>query len=358
MRDVGSGGCLDAAQCAAYSAARQSTGGVCACHDGPLQEVDGLACVDASLVGLCSGGLCGAPDSDASLVLMAGGGPESALGGVPNDPLRLSGLTGGWTDRGYVHEVKGMEYDPDAGVLYAVEDATGDDLLVVLDRTNGNLLATIGPIVGAEDVIGLAFDPGPTPAPGDDRLLALSSVGGFEDLLAVDPATAAPTFLGSLAIGVTNGFRGLAYDDLHGRLYASGFAGSGLFEIDMASCPFFCDVLEVTGVMLPREASALAFSRVTGALYLVGSNAWGSFYDRIDTNSLLLAAPTLGIDAFTPGGLAAIPVPEPDPRLALAAGAALLAGLARRRGSRARHLPCPADHSSVSGAGIPAALRR
>jgi hypothetical protein len=330
MRENGAGGCLDAAECAAFSAARQSSGGVCACHDGTLQEVDGLACVDGATAGWCSGGLCGGPGSDASLVLIAAGGPEGWMGAVPNDPLRLSGLTGGWTDRGYVHPIKGLEFDPDGVVLYGIEDAAGDDLLVTLDPTEGTKRTTVGPIAGAEDVSGLAFDPGPTPAPGDDRLLVLNSVGGFEDLLAVDPLSAAPTFLGSLALGVTNGFQGLAYDDLHGRLYASGFAGSGLFEIDLGTCPWFCDVLEVTSVSLPREVSALTFSRLTGKLYLVGAHQGGTLFDRIDAASLT-AEPSLGIDAFTPGGLAAVPVPEPDPRLALAAGAALLAGLARRR---------------------------
>jgi hypothetical protein len=332
MRENGGGGCLDAAECAAFAMARQATGGVCACHDGPLQEVDGLACVDGELSGWCSGGLCGGPGSDAAVVLLAAGGPEAPTGAVPNDPLRLSGLTGGWSDRGYMHPKKGMEFDPDASVLYAVQDAPGDDLLVTLDATEGTTRSTIGPITGAEDVIALAFDPGPTSAPGDDRLLALSSVGGFEDLLAVDPQTAAPTFLGSLAMGVTNGFQGLAYDDAHQQLYASGFAGSGLFEIDLASCPWFCDVIEVTTVSLPREVSALSYSRATGKLYLVGATQGQTRYDRIDT-ATLIAEPGVGIDTFTPGGLAAVPVPEPDPRLALAAGAVLLAGLARRRGN-------------------------
>jgi hypothetical protein len=330
MREDGGGGCLDAAECAAWSAARQATGGVCACHDGPAQEVDGLTCVDGTLAGWCSGGVCGEPGSDASVVLLAAGGPEAPVGGVPNDPLRLSGATGGWSDRGYMHRTKGLEFDPDGNVLYGIEDAAGDDVLVRLDPTEGTKLATIGPIAGAADAIALAFDPGPTPAPGDDRLLVLASSGGFEDLLAVDPQTAAPAFLGSLSLGVMNGFQGLAYDDVHQRLYTSGFAGSGLFEIDLASCPWFCDVIEVTSVSLPREVSALSFSRATGKLYMVGAIQGQTRYDRIDT-ATLTAEPGVGVDTFTPGGLAAVPVPEPDPRLALAAGAALLAGLGRRR---------------------------
>jgi hypothetical protein len=100
----------------------------------------------------------------------------------------------------------------------------------------------------------------------------------------------------------------------------------------MASCPWFCDVIEVTTVSLPREVSALSYSRATGKLYLVGATQGQTRYDRIDT-ATLIAEPGVGIDTFTPGGLAAVPVPEPDPRLALAAGAVLLAGLARRRGN-------------------------
>jgi hypothetical protein len=347
MREAGSGGCLSASECMAYANARQQTGGVCACHDGPLQEVDGLSCTDGPVAGLCSGGICGATNGDAGLALLSAGGPEGPTGGVTNDPLRLSGVTGGWTDRGWVKDIKGMEYDLDGETLYGVEDAEGDDLLVTLDPTNGTKQATVGPITGAADVIALAFDPGPTPAPGDDRLLALSSVGGFEDLLALDPQTGAPTFLGSLAIGVAGGFQGLAYDDLHDRLYASGFAGSGLFEIDLASCPWFCDVLEVTSVSLPRESSSLAFSRMTGRLYLVGAGSLGrTLYDSIHA-ATLTADTSIGIDAYTPGGLAAIPVPEPDPRTALVAGAALLAWFGRRRSATrpARHLPPLPEHS-------------
>ena len=182
MRETGGGGCLDAAQCAAFSAARQTTGGVCACHDGPLQEVDGLACLDGSLAGWCSGGLCGGPGSDASLVLLAAGGPEAPIGAVTNDPLRLSGITGGWTDRGYLHPLKGLEFDPDGGVLYGIEDAAGDDLLVRLDPSEGTKLATIGPITGAEDVHRAGLRSGRTPRPpATTPSLALTSVGGVED---------------------------------------------------------------------------------------------------------------------------------------------------------------------------------
>ena len=84
---------------------------------------------------------------------------------------------------------------------------------------------------------------------------------------------------------------------------------------------------------MPREVSGLDLSRVTGKLYLVGASQGRTLYDRIDATSLT-AEPSIGIDVFTPGGLAAIPVPEPDPRLALGTGAALLAGLARRRRRR------------------------
>jgi hypothetical protein len=331
MRAQAGGGCLDAAQCTLYQAARQSTGGVCACHDGAAAAADGAACVDDSASGLCSGGVCGAAGSDASVWLMSAGGPEAHHGGVPNDPLRLSGLPGGWADNGWLAAAKGLEFDPDRQVLYAIEDAPGDDLLVILHPTLGTKLVTIGPIAGHADVIALAFDPGDTPAPDDDRLLALSSSGGFEDLIAIDPTSAAPTFLGSLLLGVFNGFQGLAYDDVNDRLYASGFLEHGLVEIDTSTCPFFCGVSEVESVFLPRESSGLAFSRATGRLYQVGAQSLGrTLYASVDTGSLT-ATPSIGLDAFTVGGLAAVPVPEPGGLGPLAAGGALLAGLAHRR---------------------------
>ena len=64
--------------------------------------------VDDTLAGFCSGGICGQVSSDAGIQLLSAGGPEAPVGGVTNDPLRLSGLTGGWTDRGWVKDIKGM----------------------------------------------------------------------------------------------------------------------------------------------------------------------------------------------------------------------------------------------------------
>ena len=43
--------------------------------------------------------------------------------------------------------------------------------------------------------------------------------------------------------------------------------------------------------------------------------------------------PPIGIDDYTPGGLAVIPLPEPDSLISNAIGGLLVAGLARRRRS-------------------------
>jgi hypothetical protein len=61
-----------------------------------------------------------------------------------------------------------------------------------------------------------------------------------------------------------------------------------------------------------------------------------TFHDTIDA-ATLTASFKIGVDPYTPSGLAAIPVPEPGRDIALLAAAGALAGLAlcrRRRGAR------------------------
>jgi hypothetical protein len=334
MRASVSGGCLSASECASFDAARQTTGGSCDCHaDLPAGDpvTDGLACSDGPIVGICSGGVCGEASGDAGVELLAAGGPAST-----GEALLHSGASGGWKGLGsFGRDLRGLAYDPDGGVLYGVESvAGGDDVLVRIDPTTG---ATSLPktVTGHADLTALAFDPGATSASGDDRLLALSSDGMFEDLIAIDPATGAPTFVGGLDSSPGDGaaWEGMAYDDVNDELYVSGFVAGSLFRVDTSTCPSYCTVVAVPGVSLARTDPSLAFSRATGNLYMVGGQSGGRvLYDTIDATSYATAT-TIGVDPYTVGGLSALPTPLPEPAasLALAAGAACVGWLARRR---------------------------
>jgi len=339
MTSSAGGGCLTASDCTAYDNGRNDSGGTCACHDGSGgSENDGIACTERSVTGLCSGGLCGSVGSDASVRLIAAGGPEAAEGAATDDALLLSGLPGGWVNLGPVGSgtaPTGLAYAPLRGVLYAVNPLAGEDELIALDPATGARTGSIGTLTGKENVNALAFDPGATDAESDDRLLALDRVGSFEDLFEIDPDDASVNDLGGLSVGVTDGFQGLAYDSINGKLYTSGFVTDGIYEIDLA-CPSLCSTTRVVGAGVPRRTSSLAYSEETGRLYLSGSQSGPrTLFDSIDATTFE-AFPTIGIDDYTPGGLAAIPVPEPDPWLLQTAGGLVVAGLARFRRLRKR----------------------
>jgi hypothetical protein len=341
MRAAVSGGCLSASECESFADARQSSGDACACHadvatgSDPEPIDDAIPCADSGGSGVCSGGVCAAAAGDASVALFAAGGPESESGASPDDALRHSGLPGGWSDVGDLGgNVRGLAWDPDAEVLYAIADGGGgDDSLVTLDPDTGAVTATIGTLTGYDEITSLAFDPGPTAGPSDDRLLALASDGAFEDLIEIDPVDASPSLLAGLSDGVVGGFQGLAYDSQNQALYAAGFSLDGLWEIDVASCgnPGFCTTSEVAGIGITRQEPSLAYSRATGSLYQVGRQSGPRIlYNRIDADTLA-TSPTIGIDGYTPGGLAALPAPEPATGWMAPAGAGLVALLARRR---------------------------
>ena len=334
MTSSAGGGCLTASDCTAYDNARNSSGGTCACHDGSGgTEDDGIACTERSVTGLCSGGLCGESGSDASVQLIAAGGPEAAEGAATDDALRISGLSGGWQNLGPVGSgtaPTGLAYAPLRGVLYAVNPLAGNDELIAIDPATGARTSSIGTLTGKENVTALAFDPGETDAEADDRLLALVRVGDFEDLFEIDPDDASVNDLGPLSVGVTDGFQGLAYDSINDKLYASGFVTGGIYEIDLA-CPTFCFATPVPGADVPRRTSSLAYSEATGRLYISGSQTGPrTLFDSIDATTFE-AFPTIGIDDYTPGGLAAIPVPEPHPLLLQTVGGLAIGGLARFR---------------------------
>ena len=316
MQPAAGGGCLDATECANYRAGRTGSAGECSCHvDALAYEPDGTSCTEGSLTGACSGGVCDTVTSDVAVQVLAAGGAESLTTGVPDDGLLLSGRTGGWTDLGAFGvgtEPRGLAYAPERGVVFGVGPTAGDDQLVTIDPATGAQLSTVGTLTGIQDVIALAFDPGPTSDPADDRLFALDDdATAFEDLLEIDPDTAAVTNRGGLSSGLASGFQGIAYDAANGVLYAASAAG--LFTIDPASCPpGLCTMTQVTGVSVPRTGAGLSWSARTGRLYLVG-NQFGdaaTLFDSIEPGTWA-AEETVIIEGFTTGGLAAVPTPLP-----------------------------------------------
>lgn len=344
MQGSVAGGCLSASECDSFRDARTSSGDSCACHadvpsgSDPEPIEDAIPCSDGGGSGVCSGGSCDAASGDAGVALLAAGGPESESGATPDDALKLSGLPGGWSDIGDLGStLRGLAYDPDAEVLYGIADGGGgDDSLVTVDPETGTVASTIGSVTGYSAITALAFDPGATAGSSDDRLLALTSNGSFDDLIEIDPSDATPTLLAGLDHGVTGNFQGLAYDSANDALYAAGFSMEGIWEIDLASCgnPSLCITTEISGIGITRIDPSLAYSRDSARLYQIGRQAGDRIlYDSIDATTLVPRA-AIGIDGYTPGGLAALPAPEPAIGVMLPLGAALVLALARRRRSR------------------------
>jgi hypothetical protein len=344
MRPAAGGGCLGATECTNFQAGRTATGGSCTCHDSGTGILDdGLVCSDVA-GGLCSGGICGAPTGPAAVQLMAAAGPGFGSGQTSDDPLLMSGLTAGWVDLGSFgtsgEVVEGLAYATDSSTLYGVVPSdTGDDFLVIIDPVTGAITSTPGTLAnGTDKLVALAYDPGATNAPGDDLLIALESDGTFEDVVTIDPASPnTRSFIGALASGAADGFRGLAYDSAAGKLYTSSPFLDGIYEIDLSTCPFFCGLVAQAGLGLERFDSGLSYSPDTGMLHLVGSQTGvaplgpRTLYDVIDPSSFVTTTSTIQVDAFTTAGLAALPVPEPASAAGLGAGLGALAALGRRR---------------------------
>lgn len=347
MQASAGGGCLDAAECGHYRDAGNAIGGVCECQTDALATVaDGSACSEVAS-GRCSGGVCGASGSDASVSLLAAGGLESVVGAATDDPLRLSGLSGGWTDLGSFDgatQVLGLEYAPGRDLIYGVTNA---DALITVDPVTGAQLAVIGSLPATGDFLqpdgiqparydGLAFDPGPTAQLTDDQLYLVRQPESCDDtdycvsqVVSVDPDTAATTLVGDLDTGFLDGVQGLAFDSQRGHLYASAAGEVAIWEIQL-DCPFqFCSVVDVAG--RTRLRSSLAYDAATDRLYLIGTREDDRvYYDSIDAATFEQAEP-IGIDGFTPGGLAA---PEPG---GFATGITALAALIwLRRGTPRR----------------------
>jgi hypothetical protein len=340
------GGCLTPSECSNYRAGRTTTssGLECGCHvDATTIEPDGAICTDVA-AGLCSGGLCGAYDGDAGVRLIGAAAPGSASGGPPDDALAMSALAGDWSTLAQfaptADDVRGMAYAYDSGTLFGVVPTVADDLIVTIDATSGTILAFVGSIAnGAKEFVSMAYDPGATSAPGDDRLLVLEAGGIVNDVFAIDPASPSTvTLLGSLVWGSPELFTGLAYDSNQGKLYAATpFGPDALFEIDLSTCPPSpCVSGTVAGSTYPRDDASLAYSPISGTLYLVGTSYSGTrtFYDVIDPMTGE-SVETRSVDVFTPAGLAAVP----ESAFAATLGFGVL-GLAVMKRRRARSLRC------------------
>ena len=345
----GVGGCLTQSECTNYANARteSSSGLECGCLDdvgGVLADGD----VCDAIGGVCSGGLCGPITSDAGVSLLAAG-DSGDLGFPPEEALRVSTLSGDWTSLGLFAgtqpDVRGLAFATDSATLFGVVPTVGDDTIVTIDPETGAILATVGTISnGTDELVSLAYDPGPTSAPGDDRLLTLEvATDDTGQVRSIDPASPnGTTLLGSLGWTPASAFTGLAFDPTLNRLFfASPFwnsdpVRSGLWELDMASCPPSCSPTQGTAGTHHWADASLAYSPDSGRLYAAGTEFFSgsptstvvTFYDVIDP-ATGASFGTLNLDRFTPAGLAA--VPEPGLVIGVTAGVLALALTARRR---------------------------
>ena len=339
----GLAGCLDAGECTNYRSARTVTasGLECGCHDnagGGALVADGTTCTEVA-GGICSGGLCGGFAGDAGVRLVAAAAPNTALGGPPDDAIQISALKGEWTTIAQfspaADDVRGLAFASDSNTLFGVVPTVFDDSIVTIDPVAGTILAVVGTISnGAREIVSMAYDPGASSAAGDDRLLVLEVGGAFGEVRSIDPASPSSTnLLGTITWGSPEAFTGLAYDSLQGKLYAATpFGPDGLYEIDLSTCPPSpCNSAQVPGAGVFREDASLAYSPISGMLYLAGTAFGGqrTFYNVIDPVTGT-SVETVSLDVFTPAGLAA--VPEPGVGLALGVGILGLGAAACRRG--------------------------
>ena len=340
----GLAGCMTAGECNNYEAGRttSSSGLECGCFDnGGSILADGLICTEVT-GGVCSGGLCGAITGDAGVHLIAAAAPGTSSGGPPDDALRISALKGEWTTLAQFNsaadDVRGMAYALDSETLYGVVPTVFNDSIVTIDPAAGTISSVVGTIAnGAAEIVSMAYDPGASTAPGDDRLIVLEVSGSGGEFKWIDPASPSTAhLLGSLDWQDPELFSGLAYDSLHDKLFAATpFGPNGLFEVDLSTCPPSpCDSDQIPGSGLFRDDASLGFSPSTGMLYLVGTLDFGSeqttFYNVIDPVTGV-SVEALSLDVFTPAGLAA--VPEPGIGIGVAVGVMGLFVVIRRRGS-------------------------
>jgi hypothetical protein len=147
-------------------------------------------------------------------------------------------------------------------------------------------------------------------------------------LLEIDPDLGTTTVYGELnALIVIGAVQGLAWDDTAGVLYGS--TAAGLFSIGLScgsgACPNTSQIDN-----RHRLPSALSYDVASDTLYRQGTTSNRSEIDVIDAGTGGIEV-LIGIDGVTPGGMAVIPVPEPERWIMLGSGLLLLAVLGRRR---------------------------
>ena len=343
MAGARGGGCLSTSECGAFIAKADSSGGTCSCLGdsvGDPPAADASACSDDFGSGLCSGGVCGETTGPAGTRLLAAAGSENPTTAVTDDALHQSPLAGGWETLGAIGagvEATGLAYDPSRDVVFAVApQAAGNDQLVTLDPATGAKTGTVATL-DHEGLTALAYDP------AGDRLFAIHadaeifgnpwSCGSdpvcVSTLLEIDPDDGTTTVYGELnALIVGGAVQGLAWDSAAGELYGS--TAAGLFTIGLGCSGGACsDTSQVDN--LYRKPSSLTYDPETDTLYRQGTLSSRVELDSIDPASGDVES-LIGVDGFTAGGLAVIPVPEPEGWLMLGSGLALLALLGNRRG--------------------------
>ncbi|MED5260810.1 MAG: hypothetical protein VX574_00210 [Myxococcota bacterium] len=402
MTPASGGACLDdlaTLQCDRFrAAANAAADGSCECHDSVgVAEEDATACtLETAPEGLCSGGLCGETGSDASVTLVAAAGTAAAQGDTTDEWIAMSGVTGGWSSSapfGSGFEVRGFAYSPGRNIVYGIAperllsrpppgdrvspeedpDWTTTNTLLELDPTTG-AVSVVGTIDSYDEMVALAFDPGPTADPEDDRLLALAiewnqardnsqtASPELEDfycrrLVEIDPDDASvvpgpdldqdgngepPRVLSQCSYDLDEGAQGMAYDATRSKLYTSSRSaslienevvvrpGRQLREIELP-CGTTCTVGTTieTPDTLYRRSPSLAYSATSDRLHHLGWRDHGEagtrlYFDSFDAASVAAAAaasvpttfdraPTLTVEGFSAGGLAAIPIPFPVP---------------------------------------------
>ena len=181
------------------------------------------------------------------------------------------------------------------------------------------------------NVTALAFDPGDTDAESDDRLLALYRVNTFE----VTSSRLIPTTLRSPILGQAQPWRSHQWfpgarvrQRERQALHRGVWCPSASTRL-ITTCPSICARRpQVPGISVPRPASSLAYSERDRAPL----RHRAAKLAREPCSTRLMrphsrAFPTIGIDDYTPGGLAAIPVPEPHPLILQLVGGLAVAGL-------------------------------
>jgi len=339
MAGARGGGCLGVSECESFIAKADSSGGACSCLGDTVGDppvADATTCTDDFGSGLCSGGVCGETSGPAGTRLLAAAGSENPDTAETDDALHQSPLSGGWETLGAIGEdieATGLAYDPSRDVVFAVapQDA-GNDQLVRLDPATGAKTGTVETL-SHQGLTALAYDP------AGDRLFAIHadaeifgspwSCGSdpvcVSTLLEIDPDDGTTTVYGELnALIVGGAVQGLAWDSAAGVLYGS--TAAGLFSIGL-SCSFGAcsDTSQVDNAY--RKPSSLTYDPETDTLYRQGTMSSRTELDSIEPASGDIEA-LIGVDGLTAGGLAVIPVPEPEGWLMLGSGLALLALLA------------------------------